>query len=121
MDLDEQIKRLEKKIAPGYWSSIDVGPGWYQIVLDCDQELTTVDPHYTLYQVKEKFGGLRYYCASRHPSVPAIVKWYEARASETCEVTGRPGVLMSCGGWLQTLNPRLVKSDPRYFGYTPVE
>ena len=59
--LQLQIEELKKKIVPEYWKSIDVDEGWYQLVLDCDKELTGVDPNYQIYQVKEKFGGLRYY------------------------------------------------------------
>lgn len=121
MDLNEQMRRLEAKIADGYPKTIDIGFGWYQLVLDCDHELSVLDPNYVLYQVKEKFGGLRYYCRVSHPSASATVHWYEKRALETCEVTGQPGVLMSCGGWLKVLSPKLVASDLHYASYTPVE
>ena len=39
-ELSIQIKNLTKKFAPGYYQSIDVDEGWYQIVLDCDKELS---------------------------------------------------------------------------------
>lgn len=43
----------------GRWLSIDAG--WYPIIARLDAQLATLDPDYELHQVKEKFGGLRYY------------------------------------------------------------
>lgn len=34
---------------------------WYPIIVECHRKLLELDPHYTVDQVKEKFGGLRYY------------------------------------------------------------
>lgn len=118
--LDEQIELLKRKIDSRYRQSIDVGRGWYQIVLDCDHELTVIDQSYTLYQIKEKFGGLRYYMSSAHPSARDVVTWYEKRAATTCEVTGQPGVLMHRGLWLKTLSPGAVEADPWLSGYRPI-
>jgi hypothetical protein len=55
------------------------------------------------------------------PKMQEAINKYEKLSASTCEITGRPGVLMGCGGWLKTLNPALVRSDPGYSGYTPVE
>lgn len=125
-ELQLQIEELKKKIVPEYWKSIDVDEGWYQIVVDCDKELTAIDPHYQIFQIKEKFGGLRYYF---HPSqsdtskaMNEVVSKYEAIAARTCEATGRPGVLMkSIGGWQKTLNPEYAASAMHYSRYKIME
>ena len=119
-ELQLQIEALKEKIAPEYPKSIDVDEGWYQLVIDCDKELTAIDPHYRIFQIKEKFGGLRYYF---HPSqsdtskaMNEVVSKYEAIAARTCEATGGSGVLMeSVGGRRKTLNLEYA-GDSRLYG-----
>ena len=125
-ELQLQIEALKEKIVPEYPKSIDVDEGWYQLVIDCDKELTAIDPHYRIFQIKEKFGGLRYYF---HPSqsdtskaMNEVVSKYEAIAARTCEATGEPGVLMkSIGGWRKTLNPEYAASVLNYSRYKIAE
>lgn len=121
-----QIEELKKKILPGYWQSVDVDEGWYQIVLDCDRELTQIDPGYQIAQIKQKFGGLRYYfqpsLSHTQKDMDDVVTKYEAVAAVTCEATGNPGVLMkSEGGWVRTLDPEYASSASHYGTYTVVE
>jgi len=109
-ELSAAIQQLAKKIKPPYYSRIEVDEGWYQLVLDCDKELSEIDPKYDLQQVKEKFGGLRYYFQPSDPTLrntmDAVIAKYEELASRTCEATGGPGVLMkSVGNWFKTLSP----------------
>ena len=119
-ELQLQIEALKEKIAPEYPKSIDVDEGWYQLVIDCDKELTAIDPYYRIFQIKEKFGGLRYYF---HPSqsdtskaMNEVVSKYEAIAARTCEATGGSGVLMeSVGGRRKTLNSEYA-GDSRLYG-----
>lgn len=125
-ELQLQVEELKKKIVPEYWKSIDVDEGWYRLVIDCDKELTGVDPNYQIYQVKEKFGGLRYYVKPSDPNdkdiserIASIISKYEEIASKTCSATGGPGVLMkSIGGWLKTLNPEHAASTLHYAKYS---
>jgi len=121
-----QIEELKKKILPGYWQSVDVDEGWYQLVLDCDKELTQIDPGYQIVQIKQKFGGLRYYFESSpllgtRKAMDDVVAKYEAVAAVTCEATGNPGVLMkSAGGWVKTLDPEYASSASHYGTYAVV-
>lgn len=39
----------------------EVPTSWYDIVIEAGNRLKEVDPDYTIIQIKEKFGGLRYY------------------------------------------------------------
>ena len=127
-ELQLQIEELKKKIVPEYWKSIDVDEGWYQLVLDCDKELTGADPKYQIYQVKEKFGGLRYYTKpsnmdDKHTLIRIgdIISKYEDIAWKTCSATGKPGVLMkSIGGWRKTLNPEYAAETLHYAKYSVV-
>ena len=56
----------------------------------------------TIMQIKEKFGGLRFYYGPMDDEVDAMVEAAEKQSYRTCEVCGGPGMLRD-GGWLQTL------------------
>ena len=128
-ELQLQIEALKKKIVPEYWKSIDVDEGWYQLVVDCDKELTAIEPNYGVFQIKEKFGALRYYMSPSNDTTPeqrdamwAITSKYEELSKTVCEATGQPGVLMkSIGGWRKTLNPEYVASALHYSKYKIAE
>lgn len=53
-------------------------------------------------QIKEKFGGLRFYYDGGDEVIDGAVRMAEAMASRTCEVCGRPGERRG-GDWIQTL------------------
>ncbi len=36
-------------------------PEWEELIVQLDKDLAVIDPDYQVQQVKEKFGGLRYY------------------------------------------------------------
>lgn len=63
------------------------GPGWKQLILDCDKEMSEIDPDYTILQIKEKFGGLRYYVEG-HQDLFEIERKYEELSYSTCEKCG---------------------------------
>jgi hypothetical protein len=63
------------------------GPGWKQLILDCDREMAQVDPDYTIAQIKEKFGGLRYY-VDGDPKLFEIQDRYERQSYSICEECG---------------------------------
>jgi len=54
-------------------------------------------------QVKEKFGGLRFYVAAAPPEARALIREAERKAMATCELCGEPGLLAKLGGWFQSL------------------
>jgi len=97
----------------------DVGPGWRPI-------LTTLDQHFQetmkkanlplesvrILQVKEKFGGLRFYYStaeltqSARDHLDRLVEFAESLSLRTCEECGKPGEpLPSKHGWVKTLCP----------------
>lgn len=65
-------------------------PGWLPILLKLNDDLTAIDPDYRIVQVKEKFGGLRYYIesVSKMAELEAVVRVAEAEAARTCELCG---------------------------------
>lgn len=106
----ELITHIINRIPDGWGKTIDCGPGWANIVIDCHNELLAIDPEYTPYQIKQKFGSLRFYfgtlqAGDKQQKMWDIVKKYELRSMETCELTGDPGVLMQKNRTFRTLAP----------------
>jgi hypothetical protein len=125
-ELRQKVFDLRHKFAPGWLEVVSVAEGWYRLVAECDRELSVVDPAYKILQIKEKFGGLRYYVEPSKPELldqlNAITQKYEELSLRTCEATGDAGVLMrSVGGWYRTLNPGYAKASLSYFDYKPVD
>lgn len=53
-------------------------------------------------QIKEKFGGLRFYYDGGDDEISGMVRMAESWASHTCEECGNKGVTRG-GGWVRTL------------------
>lgn len=68
-----------------------VNPGWVQLVIDLHNEIVAIAPEYRLNQVKEKFGGLRFYTNIRDATARDIISKYEALSETVCDVCGAPG------------------------------
>lgn len=77
-----------------------VGPGWANIVhpLIARAELEGVQ----ILQVKEKFGGLRFYTGPANQKFYDAIEEAERQSFQTCEDCGKPGKVRG-GGWLRTL------------------
>ena len=53
-------------------------------------------------QIKEKFGGLRFYYEGGDDQIYGMVRMAESWAAKTCETCGNPGQIRK-GGWLKNL------------------
>lgn len=85
-------------------------PGWKAII---DPLLAQADAEgATVLQIKEKFGGLRFY-VDGSDKLEEMISQAEADSFKTCELCGKPGVLRSTGSWLKTL----CDDDARDLGY----
>lgn len=120
ISLTDRINAIAAKIDTGWVKTIDVDEGWYQIVVDMYDELSVLDPDHKILQIKQKFGGIRYYFRTDKDEATRIkmnvvVSKYEKIALETCELTGKRGILMQKGFIYKTLNP-----DSAPEGWTPV-
>jgi hypothetical protein len=74
---------------------LECGDGWKDIIERTHEKLVYIDPNYTIFQIKEKFGGLRYYYSTlfEHDGIEQnimddIVRAAEYEASRTCELCG---------------------------------
>jgi hypothetical protein len=89
-------------------NGFDVGDGWYGIIRDLSvklEELIRREPEPAMYyaeQVKEKFGGLRFYMSCQTDGIRMAIQDAEDRAARTCEKCGQPGKARD-GGWIKTM------------------
>lgn len=60
-DLRGALKRLLGRIPDGWGRWISCDSGWYPLLVELDGQMSALLPSYVIHQVKEKYGGLRYY------------------------------------------------------------
>ncbi len=88
----------------------DCGKGWYdlidQLCTALEKECNRTGASYKVGQVKEKFGGLRFYidveAGHTDDNLFDIEHEYENKSFKICENCGKPGTLRQ-GGWWRTL------------------
>jgi hypothetical protein len=84
----------------------ECGDGWFNILdVLCEKinkhcEKNDIDV--TVAQVKEKFGGLRFYYNGGDYTVDDLVSFAESLSERTCEICGSPGKMGQTNGWYRT-------------------
>jgi hypothetical protein len=99
---------------------VDISSGWYDLFhdlcVDIDKELDNlpyrISKRFKALQIKEKFGGLRFYTSNFYYSgdsedvkkiqkkVDKLIADAENLTYETCETCGEPGRLRKKGWWV---------------------
>lgn len=123
------VKELETQYPEMYhnvYCGISINEGWFEIV----RQMSAIMHHHVKYnnerrarllvdnkynqtipeelsfpevhQIKEKFGGLRFYADGTDEFCEGVIRMAEAMADITCEYCGKPGKHRS-GGWVKTL------------------
>lgn len=86
--------------------------GWYQLILNLDAKISRIEPGYRVDQVKEKFGGLRFYYDQMsinddsRERVDTLVDAAEQMSYTVCEVCGTSDSTVTAAGdgyWVKTL------------------
>jgi len=119
MVMSEQYEAFAKRMEETYpkmfskpYGGFAVGAGWYHILeklcaniqshidwkVKQGQEIAQVEVE----QIKEKFGGLRFYYQGGDDEIQGMVRMAEAWADSCCEECGVIGTRRS-GGWIRTL------------------
>lgn len=114
-EYDAFAKRMEEtypKIFEGRYGGFAVGPGWWPILeslcaniqshIDWKEKQNNSVPQVVVEQIKEKFGGLRFYYQGGDDTIDGMVRMAESWAEHSCEECGAPGERRS-GGWIKTL------------------
>ena len=77
--------------------------GWYPLIKALIEDLIAMGWDKKICQVKEKFGGLRFYINSGTDEMYDRISKAENDSYEICERTGKPGKLRNDIGWYTTL------------------
>lgn len=79
-----------------------VGDGWLPLVERLIVNLIALGWDRDCHQIKEKFGGLRFYIGAGSAAVHDAIQAAEDESFRTCEECGAPGKRRG-GGWVKTL------------------
>lgn len=75
--------------------------GWYYLIDSVSDLLTTHEPEAVAIQVKEKFGGLRFYYRGGGEFSCGMTSMAEYVSDGICEICGAPGAIYNAG-WVAT-------------------
>ena len=90
----------------------EVGDGWFELLKELSEKIEPYEVEAV--QVKEKFGGLRFYLVGGAPQeVWDAIDAAEAQSFKTCEVCGEPGEARG-GGWVRTLCSACDEGDRKW-------
>jgi len=99
---------LFTEVECGFWAP----EGWELLLIElCEQIAPLIGPDFRVAQVKEKFGGLRFYCSGSNAEVDDLIWAAEAASVETCQGCGWPGTRRG-KGWIQTLCKECAEEKP---------
>lgn len=133
----DALAEMLERIPDGWGRWIGCGRGWYPLIVALHEQIKALLPDYEINQVKEKFGGLRFYWEAddgtiyedgaidpdlerRIELVEELVRAAERRAAKTCERCGAAGRLhctRAPSPWYQTLCAACAEER----GYMPAE
>jgi len=105
-----------KRIKEGEWPDYLIGgmEGWRSIVNDLINDLFSMGWDGSLLQIKEKFGGLRFYIDVGTDEMYDRIARAESESVKTCMICGEPGEV-SGDYWLTALCPEHTKErDSRH-------
>lgn len=82
----------------------DCGDGWFALLNELSAKLEAINnssdnPNAIAIQVKEKFGGLRFYVESGTDDVYALIDKAESASRRTCDTCGNEGILRQRSWW----------------------
>jgi hypothetical protein len=123
----KQMEEKYPKMFANPYGGFAIGEGWWPIIESLcaniqshtdwwnkNRETRPVVEQVVVAQIKEKFGGLRFYYDGGDDQISGMVRMAEAWASHACEECGAPGTLGG-KGWIKTLCPtHRAESDARY-------
>jgi hypothetical protein len=109
------ILDIYSKFDSNYRISLDIRPGWIPLLVSLHKNISSLVDNYQIYQIKEKFGTLRFYATpivsdlylpedkqSILNSFNQFIHAAENDSAEICEVCSKPGTLSSSNHWYKT-------------------
>jgi ribosomal protein L37AE/L43A len=89
------------------WFGFECEDGWYEMLNEMSEKIQEVIKNnnfhsFGVFQVKEKFGSLRYYTMGSIPEIDEIIDEYEEKSCHICEVCGKTGTIRNISKyWLK--------------------
>lgn len=115
IDYEKFAKSMEEKYPKMFankYGGFAIGKGWYPVLeklcaniqqhIDWANRESEVVEQVVVEQIKEKFGGLRFYYQGGDEQIHGMVRMAEAFAGSLCEDCGGIGKRRA-GGWVRTL------------------
>ena len=93
----------------------ECGNGWFNLIYELSDKISKLDPNCKAVQVKEKFGGLRFYTGATTKEVYDLISEYESKSYKTCEDCGDTKTAKRRStGWIYTLCNKCWKELKNY-------
>lgn len=113
-DYSEEKQKILDRIPLEWGKYISCGNGLLPLIVDLDGKLSKIDPEYSIEQVKEKFGGLRFYASlsfkewseEEISNFDELIREAEEKSYKICHFCGKTDetvALKSIKGWYMTL------------------
>lgn len=116
MTTDQEWKKMNDNLKDHFThvenAYLGTGPGWYNLIYTLTNYIDRRLEHLNkdggnrkvvIAQIKEKFGGLRYYAdGDLDENMYGAIDFAESLSYTICEECGEPGKLRT-GGWIRTL------------------
>ena len=97
---------------------IDCGEGWFNLIWKLCEDIDVIVKRegwtdFRVDQIKEKFGGLRFYINGANNEVHDLIDEAEQKSYEVCELCGKKGSMYIGFGWYRTLCSKCAKADTK--------
>ena len=89
-------------VGEGWWPILESLCGQIQHHIDWKNKQSVIVAQVTVAQIKEKFGGLRFYIYGGDEYIRGMIAFAESMSYKTCESCGNPGKVGG-KGWITTL------------------
>ncbi len=94
------------------------GEGWFQLIWNMLEE---IEQHYKqnnadintliIIDIKEKYGGLRFYVSNVIHDTHDIILKYESKSETICDICGEQGRLHEKNGWIRVLCSKCAEEE----------
>lgn len=99
-------EELKERVEKGMGCFSAIGLGWFDLVRKLDADIAKIYPEYTIDQVKEKFGTLRFYIGmvpeDKYKEIYELIHEAETKSAKICDICGDAGRGISLKGWYVT-------------------
>lgn len=101
-EFDFVKKSLEAKNTPFALFEVECMDGWSDLIYDLCKKINDLDYDGIVFQIKEKFGALRFYISGGDEHIHKLIDDAEILSEKICEVCGKEGKLINDRGWYMT-------------------